>query len=243
MKKTLAKSIIAALSLALSAPLFAAVDATVANAELGANSVNQNNHDNSIFSNTDINNYRYWYVGGGVNYSAETRNEMTGTNNYKLTLASNNIGGSIFAGFRANQYFALELGGVWLGESKYNLRTSTSGGQTVNDAVSLDGQYNVHIVGNFYFPLTSWFEPYAFGGVTYSNSRIDVATVGTDTGFTETDSAFGLLYGAGLQFNIEHFIIRASYTRQNLQDSNSNGDNPLPEQAQDYVSLEVAYRF
>jgi len=149
-----------------------------------------------------------WYVGIGVNYPATMTDKIQDSDGDQLKLNTRGVGGNIFVGYRVNNYFGTELGLSMLGTDKYKF--TAADGTSTNNALKLQDQWNVHFVGNAYLPVTDWFEPYAFAGVGYISSE---ARVGNNSLIKETDNGFGLIYGAGLQFNINQFGIRVNYTR------------------------------
>lgn len=169
-----------------------------------------------------------WYVGIGANYNAQS--------GYKTTNAagattdknkSNNLGGQIFAGYQINQYFGAEVGGVMLGNQK---ETVTGG------TVTYKNMYNVHVVGTATLNVTNWFDVFGDAGMAYMNAK-KTSTAGTGLGSNQANS-FGLVYGAGFGFNFNQFGIRAAYNVQ--APANTDGDSF---NSQDYVSLDVLYRF
>ncbi|OGT30138.1 MAG: hypothetical protein A3E87_10535 [Gammaproteobacteria bacterium RIFCSPHIGHO2_12_FULL_35_23] len=195
-----------------------------------------------------------WYVGIGVNYSAVQTDKIKDSTGDYLKLNNRGVGGNIFAGYRVNQYFGTELGLDMLGSDKYKAALGTTTMTYYSSALKVQDQWNLNFVGQAFLPVTSWFSPYAFGGVAYINSKAS-ALVNASTGARTTDEldGFGFVYGAGLLFNIYQFGIRASYTRQDLVSGSDNhsialtdGTNTLTydlPQTKDYISLDVLYRF
>jgi len=175
-----------------------------------------------------------WYVGIGANYTAN----MTDKANYvdsatgdtvQFKLNNRGWGGNIFVGYVVNKYFGTELGFSYLGTDKFKVTNETTGADL--GKAEIKNQWNVHFVGNAYLPVTDWFSPYAFAGVGYINYKSELAS---DVA-SHTYGGFGLVYGAGLQFNIDQFGIRGSYT---VQDVNNDSKDD-----KDYISLDVLYRF
>ncbi len=178
-----------------------------------------------------------WHVGVGLNYASNLTSKVTHpTTSPSLKLNNRGLGGNVFVGYRVNKYFGTELGVDILGDNKY--KSTDTNGTTNSSYVKLTDQWNVNFVGQAFLPVTSWFSPYAFAGVAYINSEMK------QPGNITTDrDGFGLLYGAGLQFNFNQFGIRASYTRQDLNtDYTTIAGLEIP-QTKDYISLDVLYRF
>ena len=189
-----------------------------------------------------------WYVGIGANYTA-TQTDTTKwqdttdagvTTNFSSKLNSQGWGGNIFVGYLVNHYFGTELGFSYLGTDKYRVTNTTTNVVVGNS--KYNNQWNVHFVGNAYLPVTDWFQPYIFAGVAYLNyNQSFTPSVGTSAGdrvASNNYGGFGLIYGAGLQFYIQQFGIRVSYTRQ---DDNTTSQHNAA--ALDYLSLDVLYRF
>lgn len=181
-----------------------------------------------------------WYVGIGANYTANMTDKFKGVSDTSSTgvtagdtvqakLNNRGWGGNIFVGYVVNKYFGTELGFSYLGTDKFKVTNETTGASL--GTAEIKNQWNVHFVGNAYLPVTDWFSPYAFAGVGYINYK---AETGNNLD-SHNYSGFGLVYGAGLQFNIDQFGIRGSYTVQNVN-NDSNDDK-------DYISLDVLYRF
>lgn len=189
-----------------------------------------------------------WYVGIGANYAAtqtntkkfEATNASHVINNFSSKLNSQGWGGNIFVGYLVNHYFGTELGFSYLGTNKYRVTNTTT--NVVVGSTKSNNNWNVRFVGNAYLPVTDWFQPYIFAGVAYLNYHYSVTPL--TGGFTDTTrasqnyGAFGLVYGAGLQFYIQQFGIRVSYTHQDDHSSSEHNGAAL-----DYLSLDVLYRF
>lgn len=187
-----------------------------------------------------------YYVGIGVNYGAKMTDKITDNDGDVLKLNSRGVGANVFGGYRVNHYFGVEGGYAYLGQDKY--KETTVAGVDTNNYVRIKNQWNLHFVGNAYLPVCDWFEPYAFGGVSYSSYELNYLGSAKDT-----NSSFGLIYGAGLQFNvIDQLSVRASYTRQDTA-SNANFDSITPtggsitadgiKAPKDYISLDVLWKF
>ncbi len=182
-----------------------------------------------------------WHVGVGLNYSSATTSKFTWTPaNDVLKLNKRNLGGNLFVGYRVNRYFGTELGLAMLGNISYQ-NSHNSGATVYPNAVKLSDQWNIHFVGQAFLPVTSWFSPYAFAGVAYINSTLK-NTTNSNPGTTNQDG-FGLVYGAGLEFNFNQFGVRASYTRQDLNTDNHNVAGLQIPQPEAYLSLDALYRF
>lgn len=186
-----------------------------------------------------------WYVGVGLNYSSTMTSKITWTapnNAYQdvLKLDKRNLGGNLFVGYRVNRYFGTELGFTKLGDTSYQ-NSHFSGAVIEKNAVKLSSQWNLHLVGQAFLPMTSWFSPYAFAGIAYINSKYKTTT--NPTPGTTNQDGFGLVYGAGLEFNFNQFGVRASYTRQDLNTSNHNAAGLQVPQPESYLSLDELYRF
>lgn len=190
-----------------------------------------------------------WYVGIGANYNAAFTNKLVVIDtvrnlNYTYKLSSRGWGGNLFVGYLVNKYFGTELGVSYLGTNKFKEYNNVT--TTVNGIAKLKNQWNVHMVANAYLPVTDWFTPYAFAGVGYMNYQLtnnNGASSVTTVTVNHYYSGFGLVYGAGLQFNIQQFGIRAYYTRQDEEHNISNGSRTVNSDASDYISLDVLYRF
>lgn len=178
-----------------------------------------------------------WYVGVGINYPAIQNDEVT-VGSAKLDQDDKNIGGNIFVGYRANRYFGTELGFNYLGDTDYKVKSTSS-------KAEYDNQWNVNFVGQAFLPVAEWFSPYVFGGVAYMNSDFRVKGSGVPGigRFRSDFGGFGLIYGAGLQFNINQFGIRASYTRLDAPTSVNNALTSDTFNDKDFISLDVLYRF
>lgn len=190
-----------------------------------------------------MSNVNPWYVGVGVNYSANITDKVTGTVtnnndtvNYTAKLNSRNVGGNVFAGYQYNKFLGAEFGGSFQGNNKYKVTDNTNGGYTY---ATVKNQWNLHLVGNAYLPVADWFAPYAFGGVSYINAKVNA--LNTPVAENATIGSFGFIYGAGVQFNINQFGVRAYYTRLDPTDGAAN--NATLPIAKDYISLDVLYRF
>lgn len=187
-----------------------------------------------------------WYVGVGVNYSANMTDRVT-TNNIieagdtlNVHLSSRGWGGNVFAGYMMNKYLGAELGLSYVGTNKYTGTYTSAAGAVSSATAKVQNQWNVHFVGNAYLPLTDWFAPYAFAGVGYMNAQLRASDTTVAYSESEKLGTFGFVYGGGVQFNINQFGIRAYYTR--LDPSDSLSSSVIPEQ-KDYISLDVLYRF
>ena len=187
-----------------------------------------------------------WYVGVGVNHSADISAKLKDSDGDTLNLNDSGVGYNVFVGYQANHYFGTELGLTSQGDDTY--KTKTTGGATVKKALRLKNRWNLHFVGTATLPVTDWFSPYVFGGVAYANSNSTSKATNTSTGVKDDYTGFGLIYGAGLAFNFNQFGVRVNYTRL---DATSNGfdtsavgtvTSTLP-QNNDYISLDVLYRF
>ncbi|PIQ43472.1 MAG: hypothetical protein COV52_04075 [Gammaproteobacteria bacterium CG11_big_fil_rev_8_21_14_0_20_46_22] len=165
------------------------------------------------------------YVGVGLDYSPQgtLKNNDTGAK-----LDKRGFGGNVFVGYHVNKYMGVEAGLDAVGQNKYKDSTGA--------VANVKSRWNLHGVMNAYLPVNAWFSPFAFGGVAWAHQKI--------TGTTNTYAPLGeysgmaLVYGGGVQFNIQDFGVRVKYTRFN-QTSITNSNNPL----QDLVSLDVLYRF
>lgn len=168
-----------------------------------------------------------WYVGVGLNYNAVFTDERSGRE-----LDNSNIGGNIFVGYDVNKYFGLEGGFNYLGNEEYKAKSGAA------NKSELDSQWNLHLVGNAYLPVNKMFQPFVFGGATYMNGEWDkVSGSSSDRHY----AGFGLIYGAGAQFNYNQFGVRVKYTQQRKSSAN-NQVNGLSS-PKDYISLDVLYHF
>ena len=169
-----------------------------------------------------------WYVGVGLNYNAHLQEKVTAGGTSFNGVKSNGLGGNLFVGYQESQRTSTELGFNYLGQQKY-----------VDDE-KLNNNYNIHAVQNYGINITDWFGVYADAGVGYMTAKLNGTVVGQDDNGNPVvgnvqNSAFGFVYGAGAQFNINQFGIRASYTQ--LLPANKALDSVF---SQDFLSLDVS---
>lgn len=168
------------------------------------------------------------YVGVGLDYSPQgtlktTSSDNTGSNR----LDKRGFGGNVFLGYHVNKYMGVEAGLDVVGQNKYKNNAGTA---------KVKSRWNLHGVMNAYLPVNAWFSPFAFGGLAWAHQEV----TGTANTYAPIGKYAGLavVYGGGVQFNIQDFGVRVKYTRFS-QSSITNSNNPL----QDLVSLDVLYRF
>jgi len=170
-----------------------------------------------------------WYVGVGLDYSPVWTEDF---NNQKID--SRGFGGTAFVGYHVNKYFGTELGFDVLAQNKY--KNTNNNGRT-----KVKSRWNIHFNGNAYLPVNEWFSPFAFAGVAWYNQKVShtgatgPVSYNVSNGQPSKYSGLALDYGAGLQFNIQQFGIRAKYTQFELSNNNNT--------EQDLVSLDLLYRF
>lgn len=169
-----------------------------------------------------------WYVGVGLNYNAV----FTDESNSNRKLDDSDIGGNIFVGYDVNKYFGIEGGFNYLGNEEYKSSTGAA------NKSELDDQWNLHMVGNAYLPVNKMFQPFVFGGATYMNGEWDKVNGNSSD---RQYAGFGLIYGAGAQFNYNQFGVRVKYTQQRKSTA-LNQQNGLSS-PKDYISLDVLYHF
>ena len=183
-----------------------------------------------------------WYFGGGINYGPITTDKVEGQfegSPETIELDHRHPGGNLFLGRRINHYFGTEAGISYLGTDKYHTEKNAG----VDKDEKLKNQWTLHMVGNAFLPLTKWFEPYAFGGVSYLYGLLEIKHKDNTPAESQRYSGFGLIYGAGLQFNYDRLGARLSYTRLNKSSANAQSGGDGAQSPQDYVSFDILYRF
>lgn len=181
-----------------------------------------------------------WYVGVGINYPGIQEDNVF-SSGLSFKQDTKKLGGNVFVGYTVNHYFRTELGFNYLGDIKYRIRPGTR-------RANFDNLWDINFVGQAFLPVTSWFNPYIFAGVAYTEMNIRVQGVSPLRGdqIQGTFDSFAAIYGAGLQFNINQFGIRVSYTRIDTPSSILNLGDANPSNIytrKNFISLDVLYRF
>jgi len=182
-----------------------------------------------------------WYVGVGLNSTPisaahVTTGDNVNLNNGKYKLDdSHKVGVNFFVGYRLTRYFGTELGGQYIANMDYKGTSTNNNGGKIKERSTWHGYYD----GYLYMPICQWFEVFAKGGVSYLHRSEQItgnaATVGS---YTNMYNAFTLNYGAGVQFDIHQWAIRAAYTHIVPQDGSE-----LYVDIPDTVNLDVMYHF
>jgi opacity protein-like surface antigen len=180
------------------------------------------------------------YIGGGVNYLAVLTDKREKTIEQTLKVRKiddHKVGFNVFVGEKLTKHWGHELGFNYINKFKY---TNKEGEADATDKQSVEDMYHVYYDGYAYLPITSWFEMYAKGGLSYLHMKqIDH----NDPDETHTLNTFALNGGVGVQFMYQQFALRANYTRivptEWTRTDSVRDDYLIP----DFVSVEALYHF
>lgn len=130
----------------------------------------------------------------------------------------------LFAGYKFNQYFALEGGGFDLGKFGYTANTLPTG--TLNGSIRLRGM-NIDAVG--ILPLSENFSAFGRAGGSYAEARdtfTSTGAVGVPTIQNPSQNAYNFKAGLGVQYDFSESIgLRGEWERYRINDAvGSRGD-------------------
>jgi len=182
-----------------------------------------------------------WYAGVGINaapqsaahvHAGDTINLNNGR--YKLD-STHKIGVNAFVGYRLTRYFGTELGVQYIANQDFKGTSTTNNNGKIKERNTWHGYYD----GYLYMPICHWFEVFAKGGVSYLHRSENVTGNASPVGdYNNMYNSFALNYGAGVQFDINQWAIRGSYTHIVPQDGSD-----LYVDIPDTVNLDVLYHF
>jgi OOP family OmpA-OmpF porin len=138
------------------------------------------------------------------------------------------------AGYRFNNYFALEGAYQRLGSFDYS---ATTGSDTI------DGKFKasaLSLAGVGIYPLSSQWSLYGKAGITRTGANLDASS---ESGLTPTENTShtgtGLLFGAGATYDFDrNFFAKAGWDRYTKVGDSSTGSGPI-----DLYLLGVGMRF
>ena len=158
-----------------------------------------------------------FYVYGGLGYSkadTEMANEtyLVGNEYATISVDEDSTGVKLAAGYRFNDYFAVEGSYVYLGKADAGVSTSV-------DGISASGSMKSHVlavdaVG--LYPLNKDFDVFAKAGVGlgYVKTNMSADILGESYGFSESDTRFVTKLGFGAEYKItKNVAVRAEYER------------------------------
>ena len=158
-----------------------------------------------------------FYVYGGLGYSkadTEMANEtyLVGNEYATISVDEDSAGVKLAAGYRFNDYFAVEGSYVYLGKADAGVSTSV-------DGIGASGSMKSHVlavdaVG--LYPLNKDFDVFAKAGVglSYVKTNMSADILGESYGFSESDTRFVTKLGFGAEYKItKNVAVRAEYER------------------------------
>ena len=184
-----------------------------------------------------------FYVYGGLGYTkadTEMASEtiVAGRNYATIDVDEDSVGVKLAAGYRFNDYFAVEGSYVYLGKAE----------ATISSTVDVDAKASmkshvlaVDAVG--LYPINKDFDVFAKAGVglSYVKTSMSANVFGDSYGFSESDTRFVTKLGFGAEHKVaKNIAIRAEYERYFgvSKDSDYSIDADY-----DFVSVGVKYTF
>lgn len=174
-------------------------------------------------------NEKKWYAGaalGAANIDAGVSSQ-TGS----VVIDESDTGGKIFAGYRINNYFGVELSYSDFGQASIRGNTGdtfTHNGvtYTFNSSAKVEADAQaVGLQGIFYVPMediaeVDWFKyltPFFKAGVNFW--EMEYSNKGVLNTNLPDDDGTAITYGLGLNINITpHFVVRGEYERFRAED-------------------------
>jgi len=172
----------------------------------------------------------YWYFGatlGAANANiTQEAVPVSGATSTVFLTDSRDPGFKVFAGYRANPYFAVEGGFAWLGEFQATTQVLAPTTGTLNADIRVIGLY-ADAVG--ILPVGYGFSAFAKVGVLLSETRTTRSTFGTVTTAANANASIdqpNLSYGLGIQYEFrKNAAMRFVWERYiKLGDSNTGGE-------------------
>lgn len=156
-----------------------------------------------------------FYVGTELGYSnnSHTNASYQSIDNADLNLfGSNNLGGRLFAGYKLDRNFALEVG--------YNNTVDMSGNAT-SGSNSADWHYQVQGIDTsiiYNFPLANHFNVFAKAGVGLYQADVHDEYVYSDTVIDKNQTRVVGIAGTGIEYNFRNYVglgLSATYQTEN----------------------------
>ena len=211
--------------------------------------------DSHKLSFSDFDWSKGWYVGAGVNRTANNHYELNetlvGTDSYNSDLSSDTkkVGVGALVGWHYNSWLAIEAAYNSYGSDSYKgteSGTSDSTYSSENTQVDYYGMWSTSLVGVLSTPSISGLSLHAKGGVAYFSQNwkeTDTVTAGTYESVVLSESSSGgeFTYGFGLEYDYNQFGISFDWMRINLSSSDSYSYGLQDEL--DQYSLTLLYNF
>lgn len=168
------------------------------------------------------------YLGAGVGHAEIDNDTLNDLDRWGYSTDDSDTAYKLFAGYQFNPHFAVEAGYVDFGEF-------TASSRYESGALEVDG-FTAALVGKL--PIQSGFGVYAKLGMIAWDSDINVQSnlSGSAVNISGSEDGTDPFYGVGLEYVIDHIIMRAELERYDISDSGEDFET-------DMMSASLGYRF
>jgi hypothetical protein len=199
-----------------------------------------------------------WYVGAGINKTANNNYQENSNYNYtdienygqySLSADTQKLGFGVLVGKHVNQTFAVEASYNAYGTNSFT-GTSSSNYQGTYNAGNQDdnfyGLWSTSLLGVLSSPVVSGFSAHVKGGAAYFSENWKntfTPTVSNVYSYVDTGSYSGasFSYGFGFQFDYKQFGLSFDWTRIDLNVSTTNYESGA--YVPDQYSVTLLYNF
>lgn len=221
-----------------------------------SSNIDASSDSNNKLSFSDFDWSKGWYVGAGINRSANNNYQWNQTANgtyvYESDLSADTqkVGVGALVGWHYNSWLALEAAYNSYGSDSYTGTSSSTynGYSSENTQVDYYGMWSTSLVGVLSTPSISGLSAHAKGGVAYFSQNwkeTNAVTAGAYQNYEVSESSSGaeFTYGFGLEYDYKQFGISVDWMRIDLGSSANYGYGYGLQDDLDQYSLTLLYNF